>query len=205
MSLFLHLVVQKWHTSLLKGIRRENYTQWKSNWTFTVTQTENVEQSCTCKMQKWSETMQQPSAEVQTVIHHLIQLENEARKLCYIWFSNQNWQKFHYLAHSTTQAHLDAAYNRRNPRMTSLKQQGGVKIWLQYSHAGPLTGKQVKWWEKDFVCFSCICSKIRQHNVTSPKTNKILVRMTLRIFRQRETQRWITKLLVGKAKYCNNY
>lgn len=48
-------------------------------------------------------------------------------------------------AHSAAQAHLDAAYNRRNPRITSLKQQEGVKILLQHSHAGLLSGKQVKW------------------------------------------------------------
>ncbi len=69
----------------------------------------------------------------------------------YDCFSNKCWQKFHNFAHSAAQAHVDAAYNRRNPRITSLKQQGGVKILLQHSHAGPLSGKQVKWWQKDFL------------------------------------------------------
>lgn len=71
------------------------------------------------------------------------------------------WQKFHCSAHSTSQANLDTAYNRRNPCITSLKQQEGVKIWLQHSHAGLSywkRGQMVR--EGICVCSSAICSII---------------------------------------------
>lgn len=174
---------------------------------FHLTRTEKVKQNCT-----WSETMQQLPIEVQIVIHHLIQLmavrsnENETRKLCYVWFSNQYWQKFHFFAHSASQAHLDVVYNRRNPRITSLKQQGGVKIWLQHSHAGLLTGKQVKWWEKDFL-FAVLVFAAGLGNIMWLVSKQMIIwkkYYSQWIYkypdRQREIHWWITKLLVHKAK-----